>query len=366
VYPDQFVQYGQPDYYQVDVLPGQLMSLALHGLTNPGTTTAFAWLAPDCGFPTQFQGWSFLTTEGRLMHLYNPTGAVQTYNVEVSATADFSQPTSSCGNYDLRISVEQDPCGIFTQSDAFEPNDICGAAAPIAAGVHELKFHKSNNDWFSLDVGANATLTLAIDPQQHVFPVSHLSDACGGQFLAAGSQPNAGDPYTVLSWTNPDPTPRSVVFFVIYPVYSPDFCSDYELLIQNTVGEIHCSSTPNTTGAAALIRAEGSLDVSTGSLALVAQPIPSNQFGLFFFGANEIAPAALGNGFRCIGSPFIRLPIGQADASGRLSFTIDWNDPGPAGAITSGSTFSFQAWFRDPTAAGATYDASDAVRVTFN
>ena len=42
------------------------------------------------------------------------------------------------------------------------------------------------------------------------------------------------------------------------------------------------------------------------------------------------------------------------------------SDPGPAAAITSGATFSFQAWYRDPTAPGATYDASDAVRVTFN
>ena len=49
-----------------------------------------------------------------------------------------------------------------------------------------------------------------------------------------------------------------------------------------------------------------------------------------------------------------------------LTYPLDNTSP-PTGAtqITPGSTWNFQAWFRDPMAGGAFFDLSDGLSVTF-
>ena len=39
--------------------------------------------------------------------------------------------------------------------------------------------------------------------------------------------------------------------------------------------------------------------------------------------------------------------------------------PGGAGQLTAGSTWNFQAWFRDPAAGGTAFNLSDGVELTF-
>ena len=130
-----------------------------------------------------------------------------------------------------------------------------------------------------------------------------------------------------------------------------------------------CSSTPNSSGGAAVIATTGSCAVSANSFGLVASPVP-NTVGIFFYSAGKAnggLGTPFGNGLRCIGSggnPIFRTtPV--AISGNTLSRAIDFTTLAPNGAITPGSTWNLQAWFRDPPAGGALFDLSDAVEVTF-
>jgi hypothetical protein len=126
--------------------------------------------------------------------------------------------------------------------------------------------------------------------------------------------------------------------------------------------ENFCVATPNSTGSAALMGFAGSTSVAMNNFVLRAQPGPIGQPGIFFFGPSE-NQVALGNGFLCVGAPLVRLsPTVVFDSTGRMSHALDLT---AHTAIVSGSTWNFQAWFRDPAAGGAFFDLSDGLSVMF-
>lgn len=132
------------------------------------------------------------------------------------------------------------------------------------------------------------------------------------------------------------------------------------------VGTSYCVATPNSTGFSAVMDASGSNRVSANDLILSAAPVPATQPGLFYYGAMQVQ-TPFGNGFQCVGGAALgRLPVVQASASGVLAEAVDNTMP-PTGqtVITPGSTWNFQAWFRDPAAGGAMFDLSNAYSVTF-
>ena len=98
---------------------------------------------------------------------------------------------------------------------------------------------------------------------------------------------------------------------------------------------------------------------------LVAAPLPAGQNGIFYYGDGQgLLP--FGNGFRCVTGSTGRLSIETTDAGGVLTHALDNTQPPvPALQITAGSTWNFQAWYRDPAGGGAAFDLSDALMVTF-
>ncbi|MCB9914606.1 MAG: hypothetical protein H6828_05585 [Planctomycetes bacterium] len=136
----------------------------------------------------------------------------------------------------------------------------------------------------------------------------------------------------------------------------PDECD-------GTAWDSVCSSGANSTGAPAVMGATGSTSVGGNNLQLSASPVP-NQPGIFYYGPGQAA-VPFGNGIRCVSAPFQRLAITVATGN-TLSYGLDVNNPPTmAGAINAGSTWYFQAWFRDPQAGGAGFDLSDALKITF-
>ena len=93
-----------------------------------------------------------------------------------------------------------------------------------------------------------------------------------------------------------------------------------------------------------------------------------NQPGIFFYGPEQ-ANVPFGNGVRCVGAGatgFERLAVITPGNSGTMLYELDLLDPPtPDGQITPGSTWYFQAWYRDPAAGGANFNLSDGVGVTF-
>jgi arylsulfatase A-like enzyme len=132
--------------------------------------------------------------------------------------------------------------------------------------------------------------------------------------------------------------------------------------------ENFCTSLPNSTGEAATISFDGSCSVVMNDLTLFAEPVPVG-FGIFYYCATQVnggSGVPYGNGMRCAGdSPTYRLRIVYT-RSGRMVRDLDIeNPPKPGGQIEVGTTWHFQAWFRDPNAGGAQSNLSDGLSVTF-
>jgi hypothetical protein len=107
-----------------------------------------------------------------------------------------------------------------------------------------------------------------------------------------------------------------------------------------------CPTTPNSTGSAGSLVVEGCDSLDGQRFTLVADRLPPGVLGVCFFGANT-TQVPFGDGFRCVGLPFFRLPSATSDAAGRLIHDIDFSS-GPASTITAGRTWHFQAYHRDP------------------
>ncbi len=129
--------------------------------------------------------------------------------------------------------------------------------------------------------------------------------------------------------------------------------------------QYYCDVVPNSTGYGAAITAQGQPSTSVNDWTLLAARCPATQFGLFFYGAQQIQ-IPFGDGWRCVGGQLFRLPTVATDASGNASLTVDFDDPPvEAGRILPGSSWNFQFWYRDPAAGGTGFNLSDGMTATF-
>jgi uncharacterized protein (TIGR03790 family) len=131
-------------------------------------------------------------------------------------------------------------------------------------------------------------------------------------------------------------------------------------------GTTYCPLTPNSVGPGSSIAMAGSTSVSANDLVLSASACPANQFGIFFYGPSA-GQVPFGDGNRCVTGQMFRLPVIQADGAGQASYAIDVTaPPQPTGQITSGSTWFFQFWYRDPSGGGGSgFNLSDAIELNF-
>ncbi len=130
----------------------------------------------------------------------------------------------------------------------------------------------------------------------------------------------------------------------------------------------YCTGAPNSFGPGAIIHLTGSISVSANDAALHASEVPPNQFGLFYYGPNQIQ-LPWGDGYRCAGGGIHRLGTVSSDFTGYASDQIDYTLPpmnAGGGKVVAGSSWNFQYWYRDPGGPGGTgFNASDALAVTF-
>lgn len=134
------------------------------------------------------------------------------------------------------------------------------------------------------------------------------------------------------------------------------------------LGTSYCTSAPNSTGRAAELRATGSPRIADNDLHLLCEHVPAGQPGIFYYGGAK-ANVPFGNGTRCVAAGsagLFRLPVTFASAEERLELVPDLTDPpNSVGQVTAGSTWYYQAWFRDPAAGGSTFDFSQGLALTF-
>lgn len=128
----------------------------------------------------------------------------------------------------------------------------------------------------------------------------------------------------------------------------------------------YCTGAPNSTGAGATISIQGSANVLTDDLVLVADQCPAQQPGVFFYGTGVIS-APFGDGNRCVGGTVFRLgSFAFVDAGGQAAHAVDYGSLDPNGALAAGSSWNFQFWYRDlAVVGGSAFNLTNAMTLRF-
>jgi hypothetical protein len=130
----------------------------------------------------------------------------------------------------------------------------------------------------------------------------------------------------------------------------------------------YCIAAPNSVGGGMFLSLSGSQSMATNGMTLTAQTGPFSQFGIFFYGQNQIQ-APFGDGFRCAGGTTARInPPVLTDFFGVAAVALDVTSPPftvGAGTVTPGESWNFQFWYRDPTGGPSGFNLSDGLCVTF-
>ncbi len=185
----------------------------------------------------------------------------------------------------------------------------------------------------------------SIDPSSPGVATNHDSDVSISGFITSFGEDSNGDLYCVVSAGR------------IYRIQEECMASI------NT----YCTTSPNSAGSGALITTTGTGSISDNSFGLAASGLPTTGVpGIFFYGPGQ-ATIPFGQGTLCVAQagiirikpPLFSSFLGTVNRS--IDFTTFPFDSG-AGAITPGSTWNFQFWYRDP---GFGFNLSNAVEVTF-
>ena len=125
------------------------------------------------------------------------------------------------------------------------------------------------------------------------------------------------------------------------------------------LGQSRCVAAPNSTGLGSTLVATGNGFVDDDCFVLRANAV-TGVGGMLY--SETATQASFGDGVRCVGGQAYRLPP-SIPSGGILSVPVDLLMI--AGGITPGSTWHFQAWYRDPGSSAAGFNLSDSVSVTF-
>ena len=141
----------------------------------------------------------------------------------------------------------------------------------------------------------------------------------------------------------------------------------------SALGTNYCGPAPiNVTGQSGAIAAFGSTTIADGDLTLVASFLPTHTLGWFIASQSQGFTANPGGsvGHLCLSGQVSRFNWFPLDTGplGEMTLVVDLaNIPSPTGgtAITAGTTWNFQALFRDAVAGVGATNLSDAVSIQF-
>ena len=136
--------------------------------------------------------------------------------------------------------------------------------------------------------------------------------------------------------------------------------------------EACAASALNSIGCQARMSAVGSSRIADGDFTLRADGVPAGAFGMFLAGRSfDEVPLATSAGPLCLGGAIGRfsLPgqIVQSSSAGSFALSIDLTAlPQPNGSVAAqvGSTWTFQAWYRDQIPGHPPSNTSTAIAVT--
>lgn len=142
--------------------------------------------------------------------------------------------------------------------------------------------------------------------------------------------------------------------------------------ISPTIGTSYCAPLPNSTGDIARLIAFGSDFALEDSFFLGVDGLPPNQFGFFLTSPQQGSTTIPGSGLLCLDGPIGRFSqphqIWNAGPDGSTSLQLPLNaHPTPTGTtvVVPGSTYYYQAWYRDAGNGAPASNLSDGRCVQF-
>ena len=323
-------------------------------MTQVGFANISSWSSPP-NAPQPGTSWDNDTLEGRLMnavyrngsvwttHCINSSGraAVRWYEVDVPSMSLAQQGTindSSLHYYMPSISVNSS-------------NDVA------------LGFSGSST---SVTPGCYYTGRVSGDPSAQTAPPFRYRSS-NNSYSNSGS--NGVNRWGDYSLTSVDPSDDTTIWTIQEYVRSGTgswgtYVAELEFPAACPPPSSFCQTSTNSTGFGSVMGYQGSASISANDLFISAILAPSSQFGVFYYGPNQIQ-TAFGNGWRCVGGQTIRLPLLTTDAFGTGSLTLDLTNLPQGDTVSPGETINLQFWFRDPDAGGAAFNLSDGLSVTF-
>ncbi|MEZ6016473.1 MAG: hypothetical protein R3F49_15250 [Planctomycetota bacterium] len=147
------------------------------------------------------------------------------------------------------------------------------------------------------------------------------------------------------------------------------------LVLEGTgVGVEYCSpAAQNSTGAPAVIRAQGSPLLASNNIVLGASSLPQSSFGFFLTSRTQgfVANPGGSQGNLCLGGAIGRYvgagQIQNSGSAGTIALPINLlTIPQPNGTVAAmvGDTWNFQAWYRDVVGGNATSNFTSGLAVT--
>jgi hypothetical protein len=127
----------------------------------------------------------------------------------------------------------------------------------------------------------------------------------------------------------------------------------------------YCPPIANTTGLPARLQPTGATSIALNATGLLATQLPPKRVTAFWFGSQSTWKPLNGL-LLCVGGERYSPGTVASGPAGTAFQPLDFlGAPQQGGVITAGSTWYFQAWFRDPSPIGATFNTTNALKLTF-
>lgn len=343
-----------PDWYVATVQPGQeiRVTLAVTGFSGQSgslVTQLFVGPCPGTALSDLWGGgqlaWTNTTIQAVDVHLlsYAFVWVEGTYTV----------------SYTMDVEIGFSPGCASATEDRFEVGP--GIPVPIAPGIHTGLFASSaNDDEYKLRVPAGTILLAQIDfpPAQGDLDLEILDGTT--TVVSNGVTGQESIVYT----TTPPTAYHDVVVRVAPKLGLTEVCNTYDLridVLQTALGTNYCLAGVNSYGTEARILPAGSSSVAANALSFVCQAFPSANTGILVASTSS-TQVPFGDGFRCVGPGVVRLAA-TAASQGVAVYTVNLA-VGPGTAITPGTTWKFQAFYRDNALPGGSgFNLTDAVSI---
>ena len=148
---------------------------------------------------------------------------------------------------------------------------------------------------------------------------------------------------------------------VVFPGGTTLWSATFRTWMDGGTGVRYCSAAPNShSSVGARLSVHGSTSIAAGDLKFYAASAPNN-LGLYFYGPNQVL-LPFGDGVRCVGGALTRMQA-LVGSQFLLPFDLDYASP-DALKLVPGSTWNFQAWYRDPAAMASGFNLSEGVQLT--